>query len=53
MQLQAAAGNLRVEMVALLLQNFCAYQQFKMVKHNEVIKIALFSKQYIFTLTSL
>ena len=53
MQLQAAAGNLRVKMVALLFQHFCAYQQFKMVKHNGAIKTALFSKSYVFTLTSL
>ena len=52
-QLQAATGNLRVKMFALLLQHFCAYQQLKMVKHNEAIKVALFSKQYVFTLTSL
>ena len=53
MQLQAATGNLRVKMVALLLQHFCVYQQFKVVEHNEAIKTALFSKQYIFTLISL
>ena len=37
MQLQAATGNLRVKMVALLLQHFCVYQQFKVVEHNEAI----------------
>ena len=41
MQLQAATGNLRVKMVALLFQHFCAYQQFKVVEHNEGIKTAL------------
>ena len=53
MQLQAATGNLRVKMVALLLQHFCAYQQLKVVEHNEAITTALFSKSYVFTLTSL
>ena len=45
--LLADTGNLRVKMVALLLQHFCAYQQFKVVEHNEAIKTALFSKSYI------